>query len=451
MAAPESVALTTDVVVIGGGVAGLAAARDLHDAGVGVVVLEARDRLGGRVYTHRASSLALPIELGAEFVHGRVPETLAVADEAALLLCELAGEWWRAEGGALRRPADVDGSTGRVMARLDIHRTPDRSFTAFLDSVRDDPSLAAAIPQALQYVQGFDAADPDRVSERWLALSRDASQRDGEDRQFRFAVGYDRVPAALAARLPDEAIHLSTVVREVEWSHRRVTVQADGIGVEARAVVVTLPLGVLAASADGTPGPIAFRPELDGDVYRAMSGLAMGSVVRLVLRFREPFWEELQAADSNACPTSLGFLSTEDPEFGVWWTQYPLRVPVLVAWAGGPRGAALSRYTRDELADRAIGGLARQVGVRRGRVGSQLTDVWYHDWQHDPLSRGAYSYVMVGGIDAPRMLGRPIRDTVIFAGEATDPDGRTGTVHAAIASGRRAAAALLPILASDRR
>src|SRR5262245_26779745 len=92
-----------DVLVIGAGAAGLAAAHSLAGAGLSLGVLEARDRVGGRVATLRPVGAELPVELGAEFVHGRPPETLAIVRAAGLALCELEGESWMSLGGRLSR------------------------------------------------------------------------------------------------------------------------------------------------------------------------------------------------------------------------------------------------------------------------------------------------------------------------------------------------------------
>jgi monoamine oxidase len=413
---------------------------------VQVLVLEGRPRIGGRIFTHRAQGFALPIELGAEFVHGRVPETLGVVDAAGLLLIEVAGAWWRAEGGQLQASDDTDARVARVMARLDPTRTPDRPFSAFLDGLRGDAALGGALWRARQFVESFDAADPERVGERWLALAGAASRADDGDRMFRVSEGYDQVPAAMARPLPPGAIRLSTVVREIEWERSGVAVRADGLTATARAVIVTLPISVMVAPVDGTPGPIAFRPALGADVHGALAGVAMGAALHVKVRFREPFWETLRPADRRSHSRGLGFLSTADPDFRVWWTPYPTRAPVLTAWVGGPRAIAMSEQTREELGGRALAALARQLKLGRRRVEVLVADMWYHDWQHDPFSRGAYSYGVVGGVDAPRALNRPLDDVLFLAGEATDPDGRSGTVHGAIASGRRAASALLATL-----
>jgi monoamine oxidase len=121
----------------------------------------------------------------------------------------------------------------------------------------------------------------------------------------------------------------------------------------------------------------------------------------------------------------------------------PARVPLLVGWAGGPPAERLSSLDREDLLGRALRSLSRQLGVSRQRLTSRLGGWWSHDWQHDPFARGAYSYSLVGGRDSARQLSRPTEETLFFAGEAADAEGRNGTVHGAIASGRKAATLVL--------
>ncbi len=429
----------TDVIVVGAGVAGLSAARALHEAGARVIVLEARDRIGGRIHTLRVPGVAQPIELGAEFVHGRVASTLQIADEAALLVCELTGEWWQVRDGVLRPGNDMETSIGRVMARLDATRTPDRSFADFASEIRQDPALARALPLAQLYVEGFEAADPARIGERWLARAEAAERADQEDHQYRFVNGYDAVPMAIASALPPDCIRLSHNVGAIEWEPGHAAVVTDKGTLEARAVVVTIPFGVLIASDSQTPGSIAFRPDLGIPVRRALDGIAMGSVVRMVFNFREPFWTATTRGRVEDDPGAIRFLSVDTGDFKVWWTAFPLRGSTLTAWLGGPRAAALVDLPASAIAERALSGLARSLGMPVSRPESLVTGSWYHDWQHDPFTRGAYSYGVVDGIDAPRVLMQSIADTLFLAGEHTDPDGRSGTVHAAIMSGRGAA------------
>jgi monoamine oxidase len=208
--------------------------------------------------------------------------------------------------------------------------------------------------------------------------------------------------------------------------------QPDGrlrFELDARAVIVTVPISVLKA-APGEPGAIEFVPPLR-QKQRALERLATGSVVRIVLQLREPIWE----------PEHTGLqlvYAPADEEFSAWWTAYPLRVPVITGWRGGPGAQRLAQLPAGELEMRAVASLARVFHMRPARLRSLVDAIWTHDWEHDPFARGAYSYQMVGGADAPAMLARPLRRTLFFAGEATNADS-TGTVDGAIASGRRAA------------
>ena len=298
------------------------------------------------------------------------------------------------------------------------------------------------------YVQGFDAADPARVGERWLAVSEIAGRRDEHDHQYRIPAGYDQVPAALASHLPPDSIHVSAVVREIEWTPGHVSVVADSATVTARAAVVTIPIGVLSARPDGTPGPITFRPDIGPPVRAALNGIAMGAALRIVMQFQTAFWDTLPVAGGGEPPSDLSFLSVSGGEFAVWWTSFPLRASVLTAWMGGPRAEAMASLASDRDSRSApLHVLRHASGISMARLNAMLVGSWYHDWHNDPFSRGAYSYGVAGGIDAPRVLGQPISNTLFLAGEGTDPDGRGGTVHAAIASGQRAAKAVVAALA----
>jgi monoamine oxidase len=167
----------------------------------------------------------------------------------------------------------------------------------------------------------------------------------------------------------------------------------------------------------------------------------MGAVVRIVLRLSESFWRSewyAKQIETKELDT-LSFLHTNDEDFPVWWTAYPVSAPVLVGWAGGPAALSLSRLASEQVEDTAIAALARQFRLTTRRVRAMVDAAWTHDWLHDPFARGAYSYQTVGGDGAPTGLARPLRGTLFFAGEAADPEGRTGTVHGSIATGRRAA------------
>ena len=434
------------IIVIGAGVAGLAAARALARAGEEVRVLEARDRVGGRILTLRDEALRLPIELGAEFLHGEAKEAAEATRAAGLLVCDVRGDRWRVEGKRLTRADDFWGEVETVLGKLRSDREPDRSFQDFLDTGPGGPKLARARQTAREYVAGFHAADPALVSERALA-DGGAPEDPSEERLARVLDGYDGVPASFAAEVAD-SIEVGVVVREVRWRRGHVVVRAveraSGIEREheARAVVVSVPLGVLAA--DGGEGAIAFDPVPRTHIDAARK-LTMGDARRVILAFDEPIWESVskRRLPKEAQLASMSFLHGADEHFPVWWTMMPVRAPVIVGWAGGPRAWAMSGLPDEEVVYRAVASLARSLGMTTRRVAGAVTSAWTYDWGADPFARGAYSYALVGGSTAARTLARSEQDTLFFAGEATDAGGRNGTVHGAIASGERAAKQIL--------
>jgi monoamine oxidase len=443
-----------DVAVVGAGVAGLAAARGLREAGLRVLVLEARGRIGGRVLTHRDARVPLPIELGAEFIHGAAPETAEIVREAGLRAVEITGEQWRAARGRLAPAGQYWERMGRVLEKLDAGREPDRSFLDFIRAKPGGRALARERAMAIDFVQGFHAADAALISER--SLAQQESPAGEEDRQGRIIDGYDRVPAWLARDMAAD-VRLGTAVTRVEWERGAVRVETRraggaGLSVAARAAVVTVPAGVLQARPPA-PGAIEFVPE--PRALRAAARLAMGSVVRVTFWFREPLWESAARRSGGVAAGQMSFLHTRDPDIPVWWTAFPVRAPLLVGWAGGPAAKALAtaaaRSGPGAIEERAVATLARQLGLSRRRVEQAVEGCWTHDWEHDPFARGAYSYALVGGADAARELARPVEGTIFFAGEASDTGGHTGTVHGAIATGRRAAKQVLRALARPER
>lgn len=440
-----------DVIVIGGGVAGLAAARALVEGGARVILLEARDRIGGRIVTVRDDRLTIPIELGAEFIHGAAPETTEIARDAGITTYEVLGERWRAGRGQLRRVDDYWERLDLVMRRLDPKLEPDRSFQEFLDAKPGGRRLARERTLAAEFIQGFHAADLRRVSARSLAEGGSPGDDPDERRMARMIDGYDRVPQWIARGL-DDVIRIDSVVNRMEWRRAAVRVSVAQAprrrahALTARAAIVALPLGVL-QTPPPAPGAVVIDPD-PAAFRRALQSMASGGVLRLVLAFREAFWTEraVRGVPEGANLACMHFLHTLHAPIPVWWTSFPVRAPMLTGWVGGPRAWSLMRLGREAVLETALDTLARHLSLRQRTLAGLVTGFWMHDWLDDPYSRGAYSYPLVGGSDAARTLARPIQRTLFFAGEAMDSEMRSGTVHGAVGSGRRAARAALQAL-----
>lgn len=428
----------SDVVIVGGGVSGLQAAARLCAAGLKITLLEARECLGGRIRTLRMPGAETPIELGAEFVHGRPPEILSIADAAGMGLREVSGEPWFSDQGRLEPAGKSFEQIERVMQKMAQPRERDRSFREFLEECF--PVESEAREDALRYVEGFHAARPERISVRGLVEGEAASAEIEGDRHFWATRGYDALVRYLHAQLRERAeVCLGTVVQEIRWRKGQVEIRAIRGGepqaFPAPRALITLPLAVLQAE-PGTAGAVRFDPELS-DKREPLRRLEMGAALRVTFRFRFRFWEELQGGRLRG----MSFLFSRDPDVPTWWAKLDSRQ--LTGWAGGPRGARMAELSQAEFAQRALSSLAKLLGVERERVESLVESAHTHNWVTDPYCLGGYSYVAVGGEDAPRQLAAPLADTLFFAGEATESTGHLSTVNGAMASGTRAANEIL--------
>jgi len=238
---------------------------------------------------------------------------------------------------------------------------------------------------------------------------------------------------------PDKArVRLNTVARRIEWQSGRVEVQTSSDVSElpplrARCAIITLPLGVL-QQAPGSPGAVEFSPELP-EKQAALNRLRMGGVVKVVLRFREPFWERLGHRE-------LAFLHAPDEPIVTWWTTLPMQSSILTGWSGGAQVNALRGMNETAILGAALDELSRLFSTPRDELTAMLEGWHVFDWGAEAFCQGAYSYVPAGVEDAVARLAAPVENTLFFAGEATD-FGRMGTVAGAIASGYRAAEEVL--------
>jgi len=437
------------VLVIGAGVAGLAAACQLAHAGIAVHIVEARDRIGGRVFTHLDPGSDRPIELGAEFIHGKPPELWELLRKSKTEITEVQGEAWCAEDDRLS-PCGFWNEVDQILQKMDASK-PDESFAAFLDRCCLSPTTQArkrAKQRAQGYVSGFNAADPALVGVHWLVKEMQAEENMEGDRAFRCRNGYQDLLDVFRQEIKNHSItvHTESVVQQVHWNAGNVKVEVRDpkreSTLEARRVLITLPLSLLKAPV-GQPGVVQFTPELPSQKKDALGKLEMGKVIRVTLRFRERFWDSINPAGARGSLSNMSFLFGQDDWFPTWWTANPAKSPIITGWAPFRCAERLSGKDRSFVVEHSLQALSALLRVSQSELEKILEAAQFHDWQTDPFSLGAYSYGKVGANEAQQILSEPIQDTLYFAGEATDTTGNNGTVHGAIASGYRAAKQIL--------
>ena len=431
------------VIVVGAGLAGLAAAQQLQQQGHEVLVLEGRDRLGGRTVTSQLWP-DLPLDLGAGWIHGvqgNPITTLARTSGATLVPTDLeAIRVYGPDGRPLTsaQQARLDQLDQQLSRRLDAWRDTagqgearaDQSLAQVLQGAPAVPSLTAEDRALQAYLinsqweqeQGAAAAS---LSARWLEA--DSAYAGGD---ALLQPGFGALIRTLANGL---TIQTGQVVNAINLAG------ADGVEVRCQSgaakgtvtshradrVLVTVPLGVLKA------GQIRFEPPLPAARQEAIARLGMGNLNKCCLRFARPFW-----------PEDADWFGRIGAPAGAWqeWVSLlrPLRQPVLIGFQAGPVADALEGWSDQKLVASAMAQLRQLHGAAiPDPIGVQITR-----WRSDPFSFGAYSYPALGSTPSMREeLARPIAGRLFFAGEATSSD-HFGTTHGAYLSGLKAAAAM---------
>lgn len=404
---------TFDVIIIGAGVAGLSAAQKLVQAGKEVIVLEARNRIGGRLFT-RHDLAEVPIELGGELVHGTQAATWNVIRENNIRTVEL-GQPIDATSHDLdfsRLPKPLKHeNVAQYLERnnLDGHRMP--PYLRFL-SVDDEPFR--------------------RMDARFFFAYYSHQSAHGElygEHDFRVPDGYDQLPKVLAHNVP---IRLQTIVQEVRWSdgHVRVISLHNHVTetLETKTVLITLPIGIL------RHGDVRFTPELPEWKDHAIQSFSTVDVAKIIYIFDQP-----------VLPKGVDQLHDFSANPPMWWrgsAGHPhSKGDVIIAWVAGDNARALLEQDYETALYTGLESLRTLLG----REDITPTSGIMHNWAGDPYARGAYSFLLHGSDEAHEELSRPINNTLFWAGEAMSNENES-TVHGAYESGLLAAHQILDIL-----
>jgi monoamine oxidase len=414
---------TLDVIVIGAGMAGIAAARELMRAGYSVAVLEARERIGGRIMTLE-DFCAGPVEAGAEFVHGRNAATIPEVHAAGLRL--------RGSPQMRRTAFNLGGATrwlpiaclhpetwacAGMRGKIARSEPPDMSAREFIE--KHGYRGRARVLTEMTFLQHL----PGSADEVGVLGLVDDGVLDLQTRyNHRIVEGYSALPRRLAEGLD---IRLGAKVEAVIWNGDSVRVRLhDGGELRARAAISTLPVGVLKS------GAVRFEPGLPDSKTRALSQIEVGPIIKMLLQFDEGFWPKWM--EMVACATG---------PVNLYWSVFrgiAGRPPVLCAYCIGPRAAKLSSQSEENAIDILTADLQRlfpKADPRRSLVNFRRVD-----WAKDPFARGGYTFLPPGARGARERLRAADTGALFWAGAGTESRPVSELVETAYLSGLRAAA-----------
>lgn len=429
-----------DIIIIGAGASGLMAARILSKAGKKVIILEARNRLGGRINTVEDNFFSNPVETGAEFIHGDLPVTVGLLKEAGIKFQAIEGDIWRYEDGALKKEEDFVEGGDLLTSRLKELKE-DMSIADFLNLYFNNEKYTSLRNSVTGYVEGYDAADTAKASA--FAL-RDEWLSGHNEEQYRPNGGYDQLIRFLEneCRQAGCAIHLAAVVKEIRWQVGSVEVITDKHSCyRAEKAIVTLPLGVLQAPPE-SDGAISFSPELPQKM-KAIESLGFGAVIKILLEFRNAFWRDKSVEESSGQHLKkMGWIFSS-AEIPTWWTQLPEKSTLLTGWLAGPRAKKLKDMDDAQILNKSLRSLSEIFNIDIDELSQNLSSWRVINWVADPFTLGAYAFTTLETKDAIQIASAPVSNTLFFAGEALHDGAQMGTVEGALASGESVAEELL--------
>jgi monoamine oxidase len=412
-----------DVIVIGAGMAGLKAAYDLQNKGLSVIILEARDRIGGRIHTTTEFDSEFAIDLGAELVHTTTTPTWELINSQNLKTIRLVNDEDKDESIDL---TDFRYFFKALESKQIPSPKPTEDILSYLKRIEVDPELISEIEAG--YVVDTERAE--KINALAVLNRFDQMVKNGEmlgEKDFKIFGGYNQIYKILAEKLQ---IELAKPVTMVNWENNEIEVQTTDASVyKSHKIVLTVPVAVLKKP------NIQFVPELPEDKIQAIESFGVCDIVKIFLKF-----------DEKILTPDVNILDVFEDEIPVWWkatitADENYNGEILVGWVSADKARKLYTLSQDEIIDLAVKDLEKKLNKTNLKPIKSLVQIW----KDEEFSSGAYSYIPAqASPDIIEDLAKPINNKIFWAGEATDPN--YATVNGAYYSGKRVADEILEMV-----
>jgi len=421
-----------DVIIVGGGAAGLMTAKILSAAGKKILLVEAKEQLGGRI--HEVKNLSFPAEGGAEFIHGNLKTTFGVLKEAGMKKEKIKGKFCRVEKNKWTVNSEPVPHWDLLINKMKACKE-DMTVEDFLTKHFPEKKYEVLKVQFKKYVEGYDTADPTYAS----ILAIKYEMENGDEDQYRPVPGYSSLINFLEeTSLKNNAvIKTGEPVKEILMTDK-IEVITSSAKYLSEKIIIAVPVGVLQARKN-SKSFIRFPASIN-DYIKAAKQIGNGGVIKFLLEFDEPFWLENDFLKDKKV-TAPSYIFSEEI-IPTWWTQFPSKIPLLTGWLAGPRAKQMKGFSANKFESLLLASLSSIFSIKKSELKKKLLNYKIINWIDEPRSLGGYSYATLKTEKAREILLTPYKNAFYFAGEYVAQNS-SSTVDAALQSGKFVAKKIL--------